>query len=607
MIRKLEPLKNALRVRGPVGLLSVMLEKSRKASRYRAMLLDVPSSRHVADFIARETTEPRSGHVDRSHVLRRADAMLDDQNYYFTFPYKTRKIEDVWNFDPLEHKHWPRRHYTERMLHAHDTPADVKIVWEINRFKDLPTLGQAAWLTHDPRHAEEVRTRLHAWIAGNPFANSINWASGLEIGIRLIAWTATIDLLRRAGFDVHRDERICRSIYEQAAYVRADLSTDRIVRTNHLIGEAAGLFITSHFWKYPGSEEHSRTAQNILEQEIQQQSYDDGATRESSTWYHGFVTDFFELVLRTAPALFSHGFVDRLERMQQFRTACLQPDRSLVRVGDADDGAALHFEALDEEEVGMWKEVVFGKTPLVHTHRHDLFDTSKYISYSDRSNSYLFMRAGEFGMGGPGFSSHAHDDLLSPIVWLLGRPVLVDPGTYVYNGAPQDRRRFRGPEAHNSFVWGESSARQKLNFGWRTVRMPAGLLAFEETPSSCLVRASYGEWPFHHREIRIESENCWIEDVVEGPRSPALAWLHLHPGWKLIVEEPDGMLLENEVGDRLRVTISGWAKSVASYDYSPSYRVQERGIVLQLTAERPRGKFAVRLTLAPSTSGPLRS
>src|SRR5205085_4694344 len=128
-------------------------------------------------------------------------------------------------YDPLEKKHWPRRHYTEKKLHAADTPSDAKIVWEINRFKDLTILGQAAVLTQEERYAAEAERRILSWIDENPFAGTINWASALEISIRLLSWTATLLLLQEARggnpatteAEIH--PKIARSIFEQASYL----------------------------------------------------------------------------------------------------------------------------------------------------------------------------------------------------------------------------------------------------------------------------------------------------------------------------------------------------------------------------------------------------
>lgn len=564
-----------------------MLEKRRKQARYEKMLLDVPACTHRATLLERPIENVFVGDSERQEIISNANEMLRDENAYFTFRYLTRGLARPWNYDPSVHMWWPQRHYTEQELHAEDTPQDAKMVWEINRFKDLPTLAQAAYLTHDKRYADEVESRLLSWIDDNPFASSVNWASGLELGIRLLSWSATLQLLRASGSDLSRNDGIARSIFEHAAYLRAELSTDKIVRSNHLIGESAGLFVTSTLWAYPGCEEHAATARALLESEILRQTFDDGGTRESSTWYHGFVTDLFEIAARVGERSgipFSTQYHQRLAAMKVFRESMKQPDGTLVRIGDADDGHALFFEG----EPAAWLDSIFG--PAANSSfRVPFFGRSGYACLHDQGSA-LFVRGGEFGMGGNGSSSHAHDDLLAPVLWLQGLPVLVDPGTYVYNGAAKFRSRYRGEHSHNTFSLDEGSeAKQKLNFGWYQTRKPARLRV-----EGSQVIGSYAEWPAHERVIELASSEASITDTLTGEHRRGFARLHLHPMWKPVLGSRSVFI--NEKNDLLRVEIEGWKRTdLETYDYSPSYRVQVPAIKVILQTGPVRGKFAARL------------
>lgn len=582
---KVRAVNNALRVQGLAGFIRVLLEKKDKRQRYSKMLKELPQTTSLAILNDQTIGEIVVTEV-KKEIIAKADAMLRDENSYFTFPYKLRGIERPWNYDPFEQLYWPARHYTEQKLHAEDTPHDVKIVWEINRFKDLPTLAQAAYLTGDKRYADEVEWRLLSWIDDNPFIESINWASGLEIAIRLISWTASLLLLRAAGFDLSRNGRIARSIYEQAVYLRADLSTDKIVRSNHLIGEVAGLFFISNVWTFPGCEEYSTTARAILEEEIVRQTYHDGATRESTTWYHGFVTDFFDIASRThhLGKPFSVAFLQRLALMKSFREQTIQPDGTPVRIGDADDGYALYFEGESER----WFDAIFGSA-MNSAKTHATFDTLGYLFRNDGENA-IYIRGGEFGMGGDGSSSHAHDDLLAPAAWLGGLPVLVDPGTYVYNGAAKYRSRYRSEHSHNTFSLNEGSrAKQRLNFGWYETRKPASMKLIGNGPIEIL--GQYAEWPDHKRTVRL-ADNIEIVDEVLNHQSRAAARLHLHPMWKPVGERE----FATDDGRRLYLEVNGWEKvTLETYDFSPSYRVQVPATKIILRSEPVSGKLRVVL------------
>jgi hypothetical protein len=586
---QLRAIRNALRVQGIAGFINVMQEKRRKQERYAKMLESVPKSDHVAELRGREISRVEISAEDRDAIIGAANAMLRDENHFFTFPYRTRGIERPWNYDPFEQLYWPADHYTEQKLHSENTPSDVKIVWEINRFKDLPTLAQAAYLTKEAKYANDVERRLESWIADNPFAHSINWASGLELGIRLLAWSSAITLCRAAGYDLSTNRRIARSIYEQAAYLRAELSTDRIVRSNHLIGEAAGLFVTSMLWEFPESEEFASVARALLESEIMSQTFEDGATRESTTWYHGFVTDLFDMASRVATKAskpFSKQFDERLFAMKVFRESVIQPDGTPVRIGDADDGFALYFEGTND----AWLDALFGLADKKAFHVSS-FQRSGYACLRE-NGSALYLRGGEFGMGGSGSSSHAHDDLLAPVLWLENLPILVDPGTYVYNGAAKFRSRYRGEHSHNTFSLDEGSeAKQKLNFGWYQARKPAKLKV-----EGTSVTGRYGEWPEHTRRIELRASEAEILDTVAKEHRRAYARLHLHPMWR--PEEAIGSRRSfmNASGDKLHLEIDGWKRiDLETYDYSPSYRVQVPATKVILQTGPVRGKFAVRI------------
>jgi len=583
---------------GPITLFELVFRKLVKRARCGRMLRAVPQSNAVARWKALPPLE-RSAvlEADQERIIQRADAMLRDENIFFSFPYHLHGIERPWEYDPLEKKYWPHRHYSERTLHAVDTPRDVKIVWEINRFKDLPTLGQATLLTEDKKYAEEAERRMILWIEGNPFASTINWASALELSIRLIAWTTTIALMNEATQKLH--PKIAHSIYEQVCYLAGDLSTDKVVPTNHLIGEAAGLYIVSSLWDFPGSRRFAKLAKKILEREMLRQTFPDGVTREASSWYHQFVTDFCDLADRIAESTgdrFGEQFYARLAEMKAYletMTAC----GSLVRYGDADDGWALWLEG----DSVAWKHAIFGPAPTTATKPSIPYHPYAKLVEAHLKNSFLFLRAGEFGMGGAGHASHAHDDFLSPIIYLAGLPVLVDPGTFVYNGDPIHRKQYRGADAHNGIIIGDGTgALQKLNFGWNRVRPDAMILEADLTERDATVSAQYGEWPQHRRILKIKSESAILSDRFDRSDGLPCTWhLHLSPEWSLMEKNEGHYRFQNLTGHHLNINAHGNFEKIEimPYDYSPSYHVAVPGTMLRFSAMNPSGVYAILLTI----------
>ena len=76
-----------------------------------------------------------------------------------------------------------------------------------------------------------------------------------------------------------------------------------------------------------------------------------------------------------------------------------------------------------------------------------------------------------FDIGGLGMltGGHSHADALSVVLFSQGRELLVDPGTYVYNSAPEWRRYFRSTPAHNTVaIDGRDQADTAGTFRWKT-------------------------------------------------------------------------------------------------------------------------------------------
>ena len=474
----------------------------------------------------------------------------------------------------------------------------MKIVWEINRFKYLPLLAQAAVITKEKKYADECEARILSWIDDNPFAGSINWSSPLEIAIRAISWTASFRILALAGFNISKNEEIARSIWQHAAYLNAELSTDKIVRSNHLIGETAGLYILSSFFSFPEAIFYQLRAKKILTDSILKQTYPDGTSREASGWYHTFVTDFADLVLRTANETsntFDEEFIDRFKQMSIYRNSIILPDGDPVRFGDCDFGKAINLSL-------KWKDAVFGQNTIFSAEKKCYFEKAQHLTARMEKN-YLFVRAGEFGWGGDGFSSHAHDDFLSPILALDGVNILVDPGTYAYNGAPEERDKERNAHYHNGLIiGGETGAVPKPSFGWVRTQPDASIDFFSWNEDKIIAETSYGEWRMQHKRLFIlTKEEFVLEDYLLFNSDKILEWnFHFHPRWRLEKISPMKFALRDFRNNHYAFELSGIEAEleVLPYDFSPAYMQKSKAWKLQIiNSIRAREERIVRFIL----------
>jgi hypothetical protein len=592
----------ALRKLGVAGTLRLVAEKRAKKNRL-SKLIHHPFG--TASIIAVPNMTIELTDEEKNTLIDRADEMLHDENYVFTFLHHLKDIPDVWNYDPLEKKYWPKKQYEETNVHSGDVASDVKIVWEVNRFKYLPLLAQAAYITKDKKYADEIESRIVSWIEGNPFAGSINWSSPLEIAIRGISWAASLRILALAGFDISRNKNISQSIWQHAAYLNAELSTDKIVRSNHLIGETAGLYILSTLFDFPEAVFYKLRAKKILSDSILKQTYSDGASRESSGWYHTFVTDFADLALRTARStgdMFDSSFTERFHQMSIYRNSIILPDGDAVKFGDIDFGKAINLP-------GQWKDLVFGENAYKVAERKNYFPTAGQITALIERN-YLFVRAGDFGWGGNGFSSHAHDDFLAPIVAMDGANILVDPGTFAYNGSPETRDRERGAEMHNGLIIKLPNAQTpevRRSFGWLKTRPASSILTFEEQGNKIFAQATYGEMiGKHERSFTLTTDSFTLEDDLHFNSDSLLEWnFHFHPRWRIEKISASKIALHDFRDNHYECELigTGGELEISSYEFYPAYRQKSKAWKIRIQGKMAGGeKRVVRFSVGRAQS-----
>jgi hypothetical protein len=173
----------------------------------------------------------------------------------------------------------------------------------------LPTLAQAWVLTRDPRYAGGAESHLEAGSSSARFRWGPNWSSALEAGLRprqLVARVAALGgaaspLFEASPARLPRRAGSC-PVYQHAEFVNGHYSLHSSAN-NHLIGEAAGVFIASMAWPHWEPQRRlAETARAILEREALLQNAPDGVNREQSTSYQQWTFDLLLLPLLAARA-----------------------------------------------------------------------------------------------------------------------------------------------------------------------------------------------------------------------------------------------------------------------------------------------------------------
>ena len=466
-----------------------------------------------------------------------------------------------WHLDPISGRRSPRVHWSWLDPLDRAQVGDSKVVWELNRHQWWLAFAQAYAWTKDDTYVEELLAHARAWRGANRPGQGINWASSLEVSLRLISWCWALFLMRgspalRPGPLVE----LLADVRDHAMHVERYLSHHFSPNT-HLTGEALGLFYAgTAFPKLRGAKRWRALGARILCEQSARQVLSDGVYFEQSTCYQRYSVEIYLhfLILAAQSGWEVPGEVgERVQRMLDFLLAVRQPDGSMPPIGDADGGWILPLFARASDDLrGIFSTaaVWFGRADyawaagglapetlwLLGAQVEEKF-TALRPAAPEAAPSRLFAEGGyailrdEWGprshqlifdvgpLGCPASAGHGHADLLSLQCSVFGEPVIVDPGTYCYQGEPGLRDRFRGTAFHSTVtIDGAEQATSEGPFRWKE-RPRARLRRWLSTPELDVADASHDAYrrlpdPVRHRRrILFVKPRYWVVvDDLEG-------------------------------------------------------------------------------------------
>jgi hypothetical protein len=471
-----------------------------------------------------------------------------------------------WHADPVSGRRAPRVHWS-RIDPLDPGIGDSKVIWELNRHQWLVRLAQAYRLTGDERYAKALAETVRAWIEANPRGIGINWASSLELALRVIAWSWALVLVRDAEALVpDLFAAMLDGVAAQAAHVERHLS-HYFAPNTHLTGEALGLLYAGVlFPELAGASRWRAAGTGILVGESGRQILADGVEFEQSTCYARYTAEIYlhavALAARAGRPL-PAAVATRLTRLLDALLALRRPDGALPRIGDDDGGRLLPLARRAPDDAGdvfSTAAVLFGRPDyawaagrlapetlwLLGPGAADAFDGLRPAAPGGASRvlpdgGYVVMRSGWdarahqliFDVGPLGdlvAPGHAHADLLSVQCSGFGEPCVVDPGTFCYTADAVWRDHFRGTAAHGTvLVDGAGQAAAAGPFAWRSLPR-ARLARWHATAAWELADAEhtgYGRLPdpvTHRRRVAFVRSRYWIvADDLHGRRAHHVA------------------------------------------------------------------------------------
>jgi uncharacterized heparinase superfamily protein len=223
------------------------------------------------------------------------------------------------------------------------------------------------------------------------------------------------------------------------------------------------------------------------------------------------------------------------------------------------------------------------------------------------SANYLAVDCGPLGGLNGG---HGHADTLAVEVTALGRPMLVDPGTFTYVAPVEARDAFRTSPAHSTVtVAGRSSSRPATPFRWAS-RAEARLLTWEATPDWTLFEGEHDGYAdlvppaTHRRAILFVPHRCWIvrDTILGGPMHPFEARWHAAPGLAVERSGERACILRDATGVGLLIAASAGGLSWEDSWSSPMFGMQVASTTC-VSAMRPEDGNVIVTALVPAGPG----
>lgn len=398
-------------------------------------------------------------------------------------------------------KHW------SEIPDLSEQAGDIKYVWEKSRFSWLLTLIRYDY--HFEKDLSEfVFGEIESWIDHNPVNCGPNWRCSQEISLRIFNWYFALTYYRDSpALTEARWEKMLNVIYASLHHVYHHIDFSRIaVRNNHAITETLFLTLSEILFPFiPETKKWAKEGRKWFEEEIAYQIYDDGTFLQFSMNYHRVVIQLLTLgiaVTEQANKPFNAIVYDRAYKSLDFLYQCTQEENGWLPNYGSNDGAlffpwsdtdyrdyrpqlnSLHklltgeflYENSQFSEESHWWGIAqredkhFPK--LMKSDGIKEYPIGGYVTIRD-GNTFTFIRCGSH-KDRPAQADNLHVDL-----WVGGKNVLRDSGSYKYNTTPEYINYFMGTPSHNTvlvddrsqmlkggrFIWYYWTQREHCNIG----------------------------------------------------------------------------------------------------------------------------------------------
>ena len=399
--------------------------------------------------------------------------------YFNAFQYNIGRDYD-WITNPDNgYKYDISKHWSE----VNDISAeagDIKYVWEKSRFSYLYDLIRYDY-HHDTDCSELVFNEIDSWMAANPINQGPNYKCSQEISLRVMNWTFALHYYKNsAALTDARFQKIIHFIYWQIKHDYSNIDFSRkTVRNNHAVTECLMLYLGGLLFPFfPEAKTWKAKGKNWFETEILYQVYEDGTFLQFSHNYHRVLIQLMTWGFYLAEAnneSFQPKVYERAKRSFDYLSACQAGKNGELPNYGANDGA-LFFKLNDAEYRDYrpilnvtdvsYEDFYWYSSNIKNKHfLTDKFNTQNAgrvqnpasVDYTNGGiylindeNTFTFIKCTEY-IDRPSQADNLHID-----IWVNGKNLLRDAGSYKYNTDSELVRYFSGTKGHNTVMLGDN-------------------------------------------------------------------------------------------------------------------------------------------------------
>jgi asparagine synthase (glutamine-hydrolysing) len=432
-------------------------------------------------------------------AIAEADRILNGEIKYFAHEFHKTGFPPDWHTAPTAFqppqaisKHWSQI--------SDDGKVDIKFIWEPNRFGFIYTLVRAYVATNDEKYTEAFWQLISDWAEHNPPNTGANWKDGQEIALRLMAWTfGFYAFINSPSTTPERISQFTLYVAAQAERIYKNIAYAISTRSNHTISEAFGLWMVGLlFPELKDAEKYFSMGRDLLEQEAANQIFPDGSYSMYSLNYHRFILHLYLYAIQLGKinkSLFSNHLISSLSNSIAYLSQLIDPATGQMPVYGSNDGALVlplnNCDFTDYRpllqlgsvittgermfEEGEWDEDVFwlcGENAIEKKEERGKKLSALRVLGGDKfpgggtyilrgANSKAVIRCTDFQ------ERPSHADQLHVDLWLHGKNIACDAGTYLYSGEGIWRNGLAHTSAHNTVtVDGKDQMKLVSRFVW---------------------------------------------------------------------------------------------------------------------------------------------